>query len=121
MKFDFCLLFNVLGSVLHNVVTTQLVEDKLCLNNFKMDRSFCSNITAHLDSDEIRMILLEADDFKNYQFLVMNAPALLLSIFVGYWLDNYPRYFKLMLILPIMGELCRLTGLLINAFIFKAR
>ncbi|XP_015788663.1 uncharacterized protein LOC107365637 [Tetranychus urticae] len=120
MKFDFCLLIFAISTMLQNVVTTQLMEDKLCLNQLKLGDSFCSTFASHPNTTETQKILQGANSFKNWQFVIVNAPALLFSIFIGYWLGNYPRYFKLMLTAPMIGSLCLLSGLLVNTFIFEA-
>ncbi|XP_015794367.1 uncharacterized protein LOC107370923 [Tetranychus urticae] len=120
MKFDFCILFGGMGYIIQSMAVTTLVEDKVCNNHLKLNESFCADFTSYPDSVETQEILRIANTFKNWQFVIINTPCLLLSIFIGYWLGNYPKYFKLMLMSVFFGGICQVSLLIVNLFVFKA-
>ncbi|XP_015789374.1 uncharacterized protein LOC107366307 [Tetranychus urticae] len=120
LKTDLCLTLFMIGFMLHNVTVTQLMEDKMCLSQLGLDKEFCSKLTElHSNETSTKAILKNANVFKNGQFIILNIPALILSIFLGYWLGNYPKYIKFMIILPLASSVCMMLLLLINAFAFN--
>lgn len=122
LKTDLCLTLFMIGFMLHNVTVTQLMEDKMCLSQLGLDKEFCSKLTElHSNETSTKAILKNANVFKNGQFIILNIPALILSIFLGYWLGNYPKYIKFMIILPLASSVCMMLLLLINAFAFNIR
>uniref|UniRef100_T1JWC7 Major facilitator superfamily (MFS) profile domain-containing protein n=2 Tax=Tetranychus urticae TaxID=32264 RepID=T1JWC7_TETUR len=120
MKFDFCIIFFAFAVFLQNMVVTQLVEDKACLNHLQLNQSFCSEFTSYPESIETQEIIRIANSFKRWQFNLTHMPCLLLSIFVGYWLGNYPKYFKFMVLSAFLGGICLILLLLVNLFAFEA-
>ena len=122
MKVDLCLTFFMFGLIMQNVTVLQLMEDKMCRNQLNLNEEFCHTLTTdHYNESDTKLILRKANTFKNYQFTIVNGPALVLSIFLGYWLDNYPKYIKFMVIFPLLAGFCMNLILLINAFFFSAR
>uniref|UniRef100_T1L0P8 Major facilitator superfamily (MFS) profile domain-containing protein n=2 Tax=Tetranychus urticae TaxID=32264 RepID=T1L0P8_TETUR len=120
MKFDFCVLMIALASMIQVIAVTQLMEDKMCLNHLKLDEQFCSNFTSFPNSNETQTILQAANKFKNWQFLVSSIPSLFMSVFVGYWLGNYPKYFKPFIISVFCGAIIETSLMLVNSFVFTA-
>ncbi|XP_015794404.2 uncharacterized protein LOC107370969 [Tetranychus urticae] len=120
MKFDFCILFGAMGYLIQMMAVTTLMEDKVCMNHLKLNQSFCADFTSYPDSVETQEILRVANTFKNWQFVIINTPCLLLSIFIGYWLGNYPKYFKLMIMTVFFGGVCQVSLLIVNLFVFEA-
>ncbi|XP_015781331.1 uncharacterized protein LOC107359362 [Tetranychus urticae] len=118
-KFDYLTCIFACAFIFQGLVVTQLMEDKVCLNDLKLDPDFCRNFASHANSSETQEILRTANSFKRWQNFVTNAPSLVVSIFMGYWLGNYPKYFKLMMIVPFIGGIGMIILLLINLFAFK--
>lgn len=122
MKVDLFLLFFFFGFIMQNVTVLQLMEDKMCRNQLGLDEDFCLKLTSvHYNESATKLILRKANMFKNYQFAILNGPALVVSIFLGYWLGNYPKYMKAMVILPLISAVCMNALLLINSLAFSAR
>ncbi|XP_015788004.1 solute carrier family 46 member 3-like [Tetranychus urticae] len=120
MKFDFCVVILALAGMMQGIAVTQLMEDKMCLNHLKLDEQFCSNFTSFPDSDGTQAILQATNTFKNWQFLIGSIPSLVMSVFVGYWLGNYPKYFKPFIILAFCGAILQTSLTLVNLFVFTA-
>ncbi|XP_015794604.1 uncharacterized protein LOC107371133 [Tetranychus urticae] len=120
MKFDFCIFIFFSSSVIQDMIMTQLVEDKVCLNHLKLDDSFCANFTSYPDSSETQEILRVANSFKNWQFVFHSIPSLIMSFFIGYWLGNYPKHFKIFIIPVFIGCIFKTLVVLINLFMFTA-
>lgn len=102
------------------VTNTQLMEDKLCLNELKYSREFClSTDSEELLNDHRKYILLEeTTSMNNIRTIIEVVPSMFLALFGGYWVDRYPRHIKFILSLPVIAEMTKMIILTINCYFF---
>ncbi|XP_074600475.1 putative peptidoglycan muropeptide transporter SLC46 [Brevipalpus obovatus] len=81
-----------------DISLNQVVQDKICLNDFKLSSKVCSNIQDRKD------YLTQAIDiygqvtlWKSYSSLIDCIPSILVTLFIGKWLDRYPKMMKYVL------------------------
>ncbi|XP_015785196.1 uncharacterized protein LOC107362613 [Tetranychus urticae] len=117
----FLVLFNI-SSVIVHLSLNQLVEDKICLNELKLNQSICLNIENVDESREAdkNYVLTRAAYYKNYQSLMITLPGIFLNLFVGCWLDSYPEHTKFILAVPTLGIFMDALLTIINCLQFKA-
>ncbi|XP_015785195.1 uncharacterized protein LOC107362612 [Tetranychus urticae] len=105
LRVDLFLTFYNLSVIICGLSLNQLVEDKICFNQLKLDSTTCLNIenvngTREADKD---YIISTAATFKNYQTLISTLPTVVLIFFIGHWIDNHPKQLKYILAVPAIG------------------
>ena len=106
LRIDFYFFLFLIGTYLIAIPVNQLVQDKICLNNLSLNSSICGNLNdVPSDAEQLKLIVLEkATLIKNYQIMVSLAPGIILSLFLGRWMDLYPGHIKYLLAFPCLGE-----------------
>lgn len=76
----------------------QIVQDKICLNDLKLSTDVCSNIQDREDYlTQAIDILGKATLWKSYSSLIDCIPSILVTLFIGKWLDKNPKMMKYVL------------------------
>lgn len=106
----FVLLFCFSAGVM-NVTATQLVQDKICLNDLKLPPKVCENIQERKDYlKQASYIYKLTTKFSTYASLVIFIPGIFVTLLLGRWLDRYPQYTKYALIAPAIGNIIHVTA-----------
>lgn len=123
LRIDVFMFVYIFGYMLPNVTLNQLVQDKVCLNELKYDRNFCLNLQAAEPQFEIQKnrVLEYATTLKNYQTLIATTPGVVLSLFIGYWIDSYPSHLKYLLSAPAVGAIIQALLVIYDCIYFERR
>ncbi|XP_015781281.2 uncharacterized protein LOC107359311 [Tetranychus urticae] len=91
----FYFLINLCTS-LPDVTGNQLMQDKYCINKYKINESVCLNMeTAGPEYDTVKNdILRDTTTLKNHVSLMTTIPSIILSLILGYWIDKYPGHLR---------------------------
>ena len=121
LRIDIYMMLFFISFSISGVSLNQLVEDKVCLNQLKLDKSICMNLEHTDNSHETNKnyIFSKAAAFKNYQTLIFTTPGIFLSLFIGYWIDNYPSHLKFILAAPAFGGTLGAFIIIYNCFYFE--
>ena len=118
--FEFLSLLNVEPFILLLMITytikivpsSQLVQDKICLNKYHMTSTYCLNLpqmTAEEDIFNVKTdILKDVTKYSLYSNLIGTIPTLLGTLLVGSWIDKYRGAKKTIMIA------CALSGVMEN-------
>ena len=123
LRIDVFMFVYIFGFMLPNVTLNQLVQDKICLNEFKYDPKFCLDLGAAEPQFEVQKnkVLEYATTMKNYQTLIATTPGVVLSLFIGYWIDSYPSHLKYLLSAPAFGAIIQAFMVIYDALNFERR
>ncbi|XP_015788770.1 uncharacterized protein LOC107365729 [Tetranychus urticae] len=110
----FYLIF-VFGSSMQLTVVTQMIEDKICLNQYGFRLADC----ADEHSDAKIAVLREASTISSYRSILSGLPAIVTTLFVGPWINNYPNHLKLIIIIPAISSILQVMFLTGNAIFFS--
>lgn len=115
------LAFFIVSSVLGNLTTQNLNLQKSCRVNLNMSDATCTalekRIKANYTRDEEARVQELVTDMTIWQSVIQHTIPCIFVIFVGSWSDRTGKR-KPVLLLPIIGELVRVLGLLVCVFYF---
>uniref|UniRef100_T1KLD2 Major facilitator superfamily (MFS) profile domain-containing protein n=2 Tax=Tetranychus urticae TaxID=32264 RepID=T1KLD2_TETUR len=105
LRLDVYFALFLFGLAIPSVTASQFIQDKFCINQLKLDPSQCLHLeTLGPEYEEIKnKVYAFSTIFKNYQHLITTPPGIILSVFMGYWIDSYPKHLKYLLALPCFG------------------
>src|SRR5947209_3013736 len=69
------------------MASSQLVQDKICRNEYGLEESYCSDLGQQPPSADKNAILGDSAIFGTLQELTNVIPAIFMSMFIGSWCD----------------------------------
>jgi len=122
LKIEFFTFIFILCFSLKKTPLDQLIQDKLCRLKYKLSVEFCEHLPETKNSDEFyeykSLILSDAVQYNMYQTLIITCPAILLSLFLGSWIDNYKYGRKIIFLITSMTAGLEAFINSINAYFF---
>ncbi len=116
LKIELFLFVFVFCVSLKKVPLNQLIQDKLCRLKYNMSEQFCINLSQMKKTDkyyEFKSIILgDGVQYNMYHTLITVCPAIVWSLFLGSWIDNYKNGRK---VIFLMGSLCFALESFMNA------
>ena len=114
--FMFLLLF---AGAVSNVTLSLLVQDKICVLEFKQSNDYCINLNKLDSNDDIQSeILVLSTKFSLYSTIIGMIPSVLWSVFIGSWCDKYIHGRKVLLCATALGGMLDTILVMINAYYF---
>ena len=114
------ILFLMISSMIKIVPSSQLIQDKICLNKFNMTSTYCLNLpqmTAEEDIFNVKtQILKEVTKYSLYSNLIGTIPTLLGTLLIGSWIDKYRGAKKAIMIASALAGI--MEGLIAIANIY---
>ncbi|XP_074598901.1 putative peptidoglycan muropeptide transporter SLC46 [Brevipalpus obovatus] len=115
----YVLMFAFTMGITH-VPSNQLVQDKICLNDFLLSPEICRNIQERPEyTKEAIAIYRKTTLFSTYASLVIFVPSILVTLFLGRWLDRYPQNLKFVLAAPLLGFILYCLGCIYQCIHFE--
>lgn len=103
-----------------DISLNQIVQDKICLNNLRLPPDICHNIQDRKDYlTQAIDIYTHVTRWKSYVNFIGHFPGILVTIFLGKWLDRYPNMMKYVLVAQPLGNLVCCLIVLHQLFYFK--
>ncbi|XP_074605735.1 putative peptidoglycan muropeptide transporter SLC46 [Brevipalpus obovatus] len=103
-----------------DISLNQIVQDKICLNDLHLSRDVCHNIQDQKDYlPQAIDIYTHVTRWKSYVNFIGYFPGILVTIFLGKWLDRYPNMMKYVLAAQPLGNLVCCLIVLHQLFYFK--
>ena len=114
--FMFLLLF---AGAVSSVTLPLLVQDKICVLEFKQSNDYCINLNKLDSNDDIQSeILVLSTKFSLYSTIIGMIPSVLWSVFIGSWCDKYIHGRKVLFCATALGGMLDITLVMINAYYF---
>ena len=106
LKIEFYTFIFILCYSLKKTPLDQLIQDKLCRLEYNLSVQFCEFLPEMKNDDEFyeykSLILGDAVQYNMYQTLIITCPAILLSLFLGSWIDCYKNGRKAIFLIASM-------------------
>lgn len=86
------------------IPASQFIQDKICLNNLALPAYVCFDIHTRTEYSKHAVdIYQRSTSFSSLQTVITFLPSIFIAVFLGRWLDKYPRYVKYAMALPTLG------------------
>ncbi len=93
MRIEFFILIFAFCYSLRKRTLDQLIQDKSYLHKYNISHDFCTNLPEmkkdHKFYEYKSQIVTDAVQYNMYHTLITNCPAIVWSLFLGAWNDNY--------------------------------
>src|SRR5208282_3372103 len=103
LRTEFFMLIFAFCFSLRKTPLDQLIQDKLCRHKYNMSQDFCTNLPEmkkdHKFYEYKSQILTDAVQYNMYHTLITVCPAIVWSLFLGAWIDNYKHGTKVIFII----------------------
>lgn len=92
------------GLAISNVTGLQMIQDKVCLNELKLQPEICYNIEKRPQYvNEAVKLYQAATVFRTYENVIIFIPSILVTLCSGRLLDKYPQHLKYFFTIPVIG------------------
>jgi len=123
LKAEFFTFIFMFCYLLRKTPLDQLIQDKLCRLKYNLSVEFCENLPQMKKSDESyeykSLILGDAVQYNMYHTLITTCPAILWSLFLGGWIDNYKNGKKAIFLIGSLTAGLETFMNAINAYYFN--
>ena len=127
LKIEPFVLIFVMSANVSEIARVQLIQDKICLNNYNQSRDFCIDLSKIRDtnddpdySDETKnKILADVAKLSTYIQIISTLPAFFYILFIGPFLDRYINGRRVVLCLGMCGYAGWYSLQLLNAIKFE--
>ena len=123
LKPEVFILLSSLAFSLRGIPFNQLLQDKICMQNYGNDRKYCidlAEITVEDDPKGFKIkILKDVTELSFYFTLILTLPSVLWSLFIGPWMDKYPHARKILIIAYSIGSTLEVILCALNAYMFN--
>ncbi|XP_015789275.1 uncharacterized protein LOC107366207 [Tetranychus urticae] len=106
----YCFLY-FLATHMIKLPLNQLIFDKLCLNDYRLAADSCESLSDEPDSKVYNQIETSMVNLAIYQHLLSILPSIILTLFLGHWIDLRLDHLRYILALPCIG------GAMLNIFL----
>ncbi|XP_015783763.1 uncharacterized protein LOC107361447 [Tetranychus urticae] len=122
LRIDIYLFLFMLGYYIGQVPTTQLIEDKICINELHIDPDLCQNLDQTTEITEVTKndVLERTTKIKNWQTILSTIPGIAISLFSGFWIDSYPAHIRYLLMVPCVSIALQSITLMIQCIHFDS-
>lgn len=105
-----------------NVTLNQTIQDKVCLHIHNLTAEICRDLQKQPDYYiQATDIYRRNTKWNSYMTLIVSIPGIIITLFLGRWLDNYPRFFRFALAAPPLGSVIAVSIVLYQTFYFEIR
>ncbi len=122
LRIEFFILIFAFCYSLKKTPLDQLIQDKLCRHKYNMSQDFCANLPEmkkdHKFYEYKSQILTDAVKYNMYHTLITVCPAIVWSLFLGAWIDNYKHGLKVIFIISSMTAGLESFMNAINSYLF---
>ena len=123
LKPEVCILLSMFAFHIRGIPFNQLLQDKICMQNYGNDRKYCrdlAEITVEDDPKGFKIkILKDVTDMGLYFILILTLPSVFWSLFIGPWMDKYPHARKILIISYSIGSTLEVILCAFNAYMFN--
>lgn len=109
----------VFAGSLGGTAYTQLKQDKICINEFKLDVEYCRNLGKADTSPEKNAILSQLAFYSLVREFMDFVPSLVLGLYTGCWCDRFPRARFYIFLSNLIGHLMTNALLILNVWKFE--
>ena len=106
---------NIIALVLTTVPLQQIVQDKICLQDFNQDREYCKVLSTAQDSVLKDNILSTTSTFWTYKQYIVLIPQAISCLYIGSWCDRFKNGKRYCLLLTLMAMTIQNLLFLANA------
>ena len=111
---------NSIAWALTTVPLQQIVQDKICLQDFNQDREYCKVLSTAQDSTLKDEILSTASTFWTYKEYIVLVPQAISCLYIGSWCDRFKNGKRYCLLLTLMAMTIQNLLFLANAMFMDA-
>ncbi|CAG2176864.1 unnamed protein product, partial [Oppiella nova] len=102
----------------------QLVQDKICLFKYKLNSTYCTDLSTMEDEDDYLHkksdILADGTTYLMYYTIILTIPSVIASLFIGSWTDTYLKVKKILLIGGAIGSVLEMLILILNDVMYDS-
>ena len=110
---------HMFAGAVSSVTQSLLIQDKICVLEFKQSNDYCINLNKLSSDDEIQSeILVLSTTFSLYSTIISMVPCVLWSMFIGSWCDKYIHGRKVLFCATALGAMLDMILVMINAYYF---
>lgn len=122
LKPEVCILLNMFAFSVRGIPFNQMLQDKICMQNYINDRQYCRDLAEITVEDDLKgykiKILKDVTDMGLYFVLILTIPSVFWSLFIGPWMDKYPHARKILIIVYSIGATLEVILSGLNAYMF---
>lgn len=122
LRLDVFICLYLFANRIPNVCRNQLIQDKYCINEIKLDPSKClqlEQLGPEFDTIKNKVYVFQTN-FNNYDTMITTPIGIIITLLIGCWIDKYPGHLKYLLAGPALGGfLCEMIDIL-NVYYFQA-
>ncbi|KAI1288363.1 Proton-coupled folate transporter [Halotydeus destructor] len=110
-------MFVMSALIIKVTATTQLIQDKICLNDLGFAADVCRDVATSTDPKVTHVrdaILQGANDYRLYTEAIATLPSLVVVSFLGPWTDRFSGGRKLVMVLVTSGWCLDLVATVVN-------
>lgn len=108
--------------VMKRIPFDQLVQDKICMQKYNMDKKYCRELPSLSEEDDFAgkksFILTDVTQFNMIINIINMFPAIIISLFVGPFIDKNIHAKKLLMVIAMLLSLLENGLLLLNCYFF---
>ena len=117
-----CIFMVMFVNTIKSVPTDQLIQDKICLQNYNLSLAYCRELPKMTDEDDYMdvksNILGELTTFRLYTSMITTIPSIMASLIIGGWVDRYENAKKAMFIAGAVAGMCEQLILIANVYFY---
>lgn len=123
LRIDVFSLFYWCSYAMPLITTIQEVEDKICLNSFNFSAVVCKDIEGSRTQFMMAQtnIYRLSTVFDSWEIFLTHVPEVMITLFVGRWIDQYPQYTRIVLASPCIGSVLYSTIAIYQSLSFSNR
>jgi len=114
-------LFHAVAGGLRATPFHQLIQDKICLQDFNQTKEYCHGLSGSPHSRLKDHILAEVATFTTYKEFAILVPAMLTAFFIGSWCDQFKNGKMYCLLSSSFCQLLEAVLFLVNSLFMSAR
>lgn len=103
------------------ITTVQLVQDKICLDSENLSDETCMNIQKNtVFLRQQNEIYIKSNTYDAFEVFLTHFPSVLITLFLGKWMDRRPECIKYVLAAPALGLVIRAVLAIYQCFYFHS-
>lgn len=109
--------------IIKRIPIDQMIQDKICLQKYGMDKEYCHNLPTMKDEDDYvkkkSIILGDVTEINMLVNLINMIPTVIMAIFVGPFIDKNIKAKKLMMVLALVVSTVESILNILNCYFFN--
>jgi hypothetical protein len=114
------ILFMMMAETTRGTLMQQLLQDKICSNEYHMSDDACYNLATSASSPAKDQILSLSATSASQKELIALVPHILLTMFAASWCDLFPNGRRFVILFSASCQLIETIFLLVNALFYDA-